>query len=284
MEKGTMIKVTIVMIVAMAIALLIRGIVLHSKGARDAQVDVEEMPFVETELEEKPYSGCIVVVDAGHGGKDPGKVGINGTLEKDINLEIAMLLKEVLEEEGITVVMTRQSDMGLYDESSSNKKMQDMKARLSMIEDCKPDLVVSIHQNSFGDASVCGPQVFYHESSEKGGQAAKLMQDALNEELEIARPRVQKGNDNYYLLTKCSAVMIIAECGFLSNPEEEALLQDAEYQKRIVEALRLGICNYLESEKNTPENQEGTIYEGDDEISSENLSYKIPWYSTENVL
>lgn len=284
MEKGTMIKVTIVMIVAMAIALLIRGIVLHSKGARDAQVDVEEMPFVETELEEKPYSGCIVVVDAGHGGKDPGKVGINGTLEKDINLEIAMLLKELLEEEGMTVVMTRQSDMGLYDESSSNKKMQDMKARLAMIEDCKPDLVVSIHQNSFTDASVCGPQVFYHESSEKGGQAAKYLQDALNTELEIARPRVQKGNDNYYLLTKCSAVMIIAECGFLSNPEEEALLQDAEYQKKIVEALRLGICDYLESEKNAPENQEGTIYEGDDEISSENLSYKIPWYSTENVL
>ena len=70
----------------------------------------------------------------------------------------------------------------------------------------------------------------------------------------------------------------------VSNPEEEALLKDAEYQKRIAEALRQGICNYLESEKNAPENPEGTIYEGDDEISSENLSYKIPWYSTENVL
>lgn len=247
MEKGTMLKVTIIMIVAMAIALLIRGIVIHSKGAQDAQVDIEDMPFTETELEEKPYSGCIVVVDAGHGGNDPGKVGANGTLEKDINLEIAMLLKEVLEDEGVTVVMTRQSDVGLYDENSSNKKMQDMKARLAMIEECKPDLVVSIHQNSFTDASVCGPQVFYYETSASGEEAAKYLQDALNAELEIARPRVQKGNDNYYLLTKCSAVMVIAECGFLSNPEEEAFLNDDDYQERIVEALRQGICQYLDA-------------------------------------
>lgn len=264
MEKGTMLKVTLVMIVAMTIALLIRGIILHSKGAQDAQVDIEDMPFAETELEEKPYSGCIVVVDAGHGGNDPGKVGANGTLEKDINLEIAMLLKEVLEEEGMTVVMTRQSDMGLYDENSSNKKMQDLRGRLAMIEECKPDLVISIHQNSFTDASVCGPQVFYYEGSENGEQAAKLMQDALNAELGIARPRVQKANDNYYLLTKCSAVMIIAECGFLSNPEEEALLKDDDYQERIVEALRKGICEYLDGVKGMPQNDEGTLYEGDD--------------------
>ncbi len=254
MEKGTMLKVTLIMIAAMAIALLVRGIILHSKGAQDAQVDIVDMPFVETEPEERPYSGCIVVVDAGHGGNDPGKVGVNGTLEKDINLEIAMLLKEVLEAEGMTVVMTRQTDIGMYDENSSNKKMQDMKARLAMIEECKPDLVVSVHQNSFGDASVCGPQVFYYDGSENGAQAAKLMQDALNAELEITRPRVQKANDNYYLLTKCSAVMVIAECGFLSNPEEEKLLNDAEYQNRIVEALRQGICGYLDAIK---ENDKG---------------------------
>lgn len=254
MEKGTMLKVTIIMIVAMAIALLIRGIVLHSKGEQDAQVAIEELPFTETELEQKPYSGSIIVIDAGHGGADPGKVGCNGTLEKDINLEIAMLLKEVLEDEGMTVVMTRQNDSGLYDENSSNKKMQDMRGRLAIIEESRADLVVSIHQNSFGDAAVFGPQVFYYEGSEKGAQAAKYIQDALNDELEISRPRVQKGNDNYYLLTKCSAVMVIAECGFLSNPEEEALLNDKDYQERIVEALRQGICAYLDAVKRVPEN------------------------------
>lgn len=277
MEKSTMTKMTIIMIAAMAIALLVRGIILHSKDEQNTQVDIEDMPFTEMELEEKPYSGCIVVVDAGHGGKDPGKVGVNGTLEKDINLEIALLLKDTLEAEGITVVMTRQTDVGLYDENSSNKKMQDMRGRLALIEECKPDLVVSIHQNSFGDASVCGPQVFYYEGSEKGGQVAKLMQDALNTELEIVRPRVQKADDNYYLLTKSPAVIVIAECGFLSNPEEEALLKDAEYQNRIVEALKQAICGYLDTIK---ENNKGVdLFEENPDIkdgTNENGLIKEP--------
>lgn len=246
MDKKTMFKVTIIMIVAMTLALLIRGIIVQHKRVQIAQNPAGEIPLTETELMEKPYSGYIIVIDAGHGGADPGKVGVNGTLEKDINLEIALALQEALEEEGMTVVLTRHNDSGLYDENSSNKKMQDMRGRLAIIEESKADLVVSIHQNSFGDSSVCGPQVFYHETSEKGAEAAKLMQDALNTELEIARPRVQKGNDNYYLLTKSSKVMIIAECGFLSNPEEEALLKDSDYRERIVEALKQGICNYLD--------------------------------------
>lgn len=252
MDKKTMAKVIFIMVAAMAVALLIRGIVLHSKNDKQAQTNVEELPFTEVEPEERPYSGCIVVVDAGHGGKDPGKVGVNGTLEKDINLEIALLLKDELEGVGITVVLTRYDDSGLYDTNSSNKKMQDMRARLSIIEESKADLVVSIHQNSFGDASVRGPQVFYYETSENGANAAEFVQNALNEDLEIARPRVQKGNDNYYLLTKCSKVMVIAECGFLSNPEEENLLNDKEYQQRIAEAIKRGICKYLDSQRETP--------------------------------
>ena len=252
MDKKTMTKVIFIMVAAMAVALLIRGIVLHSKNDKQAQTNVEELPFTEVEPEEKPYSGCIVVVDAGHGGKDPGKVGVNGTLEKDINLEIALLLKDELEGVGITVVLTRHDDSGLYDANSSNKKMQDMRARLSIIEESKADLVVSIHQNSFGDSSVRGPQVFYYETSENGANVAELVQNALNEDLKIARPRVQKGNDNYYLLTKCSKVMVIAECGFLSNAEEETLLNDTEYKQRIAEALKRGICEYLDSQRVAP--------------------------------
>ena len=247
MEKGTMLKVALIMIAAMAIALMVRGIILHSKDAEDTQIHVEDMSFAEMELETKSYSGCIVVVDAGHGGMDPGKVGVNSTLEKDINLEIALQLKDVLEEAGITVVMTRQTDTGLYDENSNNKKMQDMKERIAIMEECKPDLVVSIHQNSFTDASVCGPQVFYYENSKNGELAAKLLQNALNDEREIGHPRVEKANDNYYLLTHYSGEVVIAECGFLSNLEEEKLLNDGEYQKRLVAALKRGICEYLDA-------------------------------------
>lgn len=249
MDKKTMLKVVLVMAVAMTVALLIRGVLLHSKNNAGHQTTAEELSFTETELEEKPYSGTIVVIDAGHGGADPGKVGANGTLEKDVNLELALLLKEALETEGITVVMTRYNDSGLYDENSSNKKMQDMRGRLAIIEESNADLVVSIHQNSFGDSSVRGPQVFYYETSTQGEAAATFIQNALNSQLEIARPRVQKGNDNYYLLTKTSKIMVIAECGFLSNPEEETLLNDKAYREQIVEALKCGICEYLDTLK-----------------------------------
>ncbi len=279
MDKKTMMKVAIIMVAAMTLALLIRGIIVQHKSAEDAQISDGEMPFAETEWEEKPYSGCIVVVDAGHGGKDPGKVGVNGTLEKDINLEIALLLKDALEEQGITVVMTRQNDSGLYDENSSNKKMQDLRGRLAIMEESRADLVVSIHQNSFGDPSVCGPQVFYYETSESGEQAAEMMQNALNEELGIARPRVHKGNDNYYLLTKSSLVMVIAECGFLSNPEEEAFLKDKDYQKQMVAAIQRGICEYLDSVKADKENKTE-----DENPKPESFLYEEESWQTEPVI
>lgn len=247
MDKKNIAKVVFVLVAGLACAFIVRGLILNFKGVSEEKKPEANIPFIEQETEEESeYAGKIIVIDAGHGGVDPGKVGANGTKEKDINLEIALLLKESLEEVGITVVMTRQNDSGFYDENSSNKKMQDLKGRLSVIEEAKPELVVSIHQNSFSDSSVYGPQVFYYETSEDGATAAKYIQDILNEELEIAKPRVQKANDNYFLLTRCSAVMVIAECGFLSNPEEEALLQEEDYQKRIVEAIKKGICEYLD--------------------------------------
>ncbi len=254
MDKKTMFKVVVVFGIGMLCALLIRGILLYSKKEEVRQPINGEVP---EELPEIPrYSGRIVVVDAGHGGNDPGKVGVNGSLEKDINLEIALLLKEVLEEEGITVVLTRHNDSGLYDENSDNKKMQDMRGRLAIIEESRADLVVSIHQNSFGDTTVKGPQVFYYETSEKGRVAAEYIQNILNEQLEIERPRVQKGNDNYFLLTRCAATMVIAECGFLSNPEEEALLLKEDYQERIANAIAEGIYQFFDKlmEEKAPEN------------------------------
>lgn len=244
MDKNAVLKVILIMVAGIACALLIRGVLLY--GKKDNAEQYAEPETSSSKEEELPYAGRVIAIDAGHGGVDPGKVGVEGTLEKDINLEIALLLKDSLEQVGFTVVMTRQDDSGFYDENSSNKKMQDLKGRLAIIEETKPELVLSIHQNSFGDSSVCGPQVFYYETSEAGADAAKYIQDALNQKLEVARPRVQKANDNYFLLTRCSAVMVIAECGFLSNKEEEKMLRDKTYQQRIAEALRKGICDYLD--------------------------------------
>ena len=188
---------------------------------------------------------CCVVLDAGHGAADPGKIGCNDAREKDINLAIVLKLKQYLEAENVKVVLTRESDEPLYEESAVNKKMSDMNARVSIIESTKPDLVVSIHQNSYHESSVCGPQVFYYKASEKGKLAAECLQASFDGLEEIDNRRLAKANDNYYLLLHTSAPMVIAECGFLSNPgEAELLIQDA-YQEKLAHVLCQGIMEYL---------------------------------------
>lgn len=185
-----------------------------------------------------------VVVDAGHGGSDPGKVGINQALEKDVNLQIAEKLKAFLEAEDIRVVMTRETDGGLYDENVSNKKVQDMKHRIAIIEEADPVLVVSIHQNSYQQESVKGAQVFYYAASERSRMLASMIQ----KEFQVLQPdnrRLEKGNDSYYLLKKTAKPIVIAECGFLSNAEEAEKLVTQEYQERVAWRIHMGIMKYI---------------------------------------
>ena len=168
-----------------------------------------------------------VVLDSGHGGFDPGKESSDGILEKHINLAIAERLKELLEKEGIRVVMTRTDDNGLYTESDSNKKIADMKKRCAIIDAAKADIVVSIHQNSYQSPEVKGAQVFYYKHSEN--------------------KRQEKEDSTYYMLLHTGAPTVIAECGFLSNPQEAALLNTAEYRQKVAEALCKGILEYFTS-------------------------------------
>jgi N-acetylmuramoyl-L-alanine amidase len=188
----------------------------------------------------------IVIIDASHGGIDPGKVGANGELEKEINLSISIKLKALLEEQGIKVIMTRTSDSALYDENAKNKKSQDLQRRVEIIERTAPDIAVSIHQNSYGQESVYGPQVFYFSNSATGRQLAISIQESMNSYLEIEKPREVKGNDSYYLLKNTSSPTVIVECGFLSNREETQKLITEEYQNQIAEALLKGIMEYLD--------------------------------------
>ena len=113
--------------------------------------------------------------DAPHGGDDPGKIGVNGAKEKEINLAIAKKLQSLLEKEGFMVVMTREEDGGLYDEGSGSKKQQDMKKRCEKINEADPLFTVSIHQNSYPDESVQGPQVFYYSHSDTGRKLAAVI-------------------------------------------------------------------------------------------------------------
>ena len=192
-----------------------------------------------------PSEERIVVIDVGHGGKDPGKVGVNGELEKDINLAIALKLETLLKQSDIEVLVTRREDIGLYDEDASNKKVQDMRRRVAFIEESDADLVVSIHQNSYRDGSVRGPQCFYYGDSPDGERAALNLQDWLNEGMKIEKPREAKANSNYYMLKKSTVPTVIAECGFLSNGEEAVLLTNEKYQEKLAWNLYLGILEYF---------------------------------------
>lgn len=187
----------------------------------------------------------IVVVDAGHGGFDPGKVGINGAEEKDINLAIAKKLEKYLESGDVEVILTREDENGLYEENDSNKKVRDMKKRVEIMETSGADLVVSIHQNSYPQEYVRGAQVFYHEASLAGAELAAHIQEQLICLVDSQNQRQIKANDSYYLLKKTSMPIVIVECGFLSNYEEAEKLVSEEYQDRVAWAVYLGIVRYM---------------------------------------
>lgn len=185
-----------------------------------------------------------VIIDVGHGGSDPGKIGVNKALEKDINLEIAKKVKKVLEKQGVKVLMTREKDEGLASDSTSSKKVEDMKARVKLINEVKPKLTVSIHQNSYQTEDVKGAQVFYYSHSQKGEEMAKILQEAVRK-VDTANKRQAKANDTYYLLKRTDVPTIIVECGFLSNWEEAQKLTDDEYQQKMAEAVCDGILTCI---------------------------------------
>lgn len=187
-----------------------------------------------------------VVVDAGHGGEDPGKVGINNELEKNLNLEIAKKVEKLLQDSGFHVIMTRTKDEMLYNKGSQNKKTEDMKKRCQIINESSADCAVSIHQNSYSDAGVKGAQVFYFEHSEEGKRLASILQSSLVAKLDPNNHRLEKGNVSYYLLKKTEVPLVIVECGFLSNAEEAKKLATEEYQDKIAEAVADGVKEYLE--------------------------------------
>lgn len=187
---------------------------------------------------------CIVL-DAGHGGIDPGKIGINGLKEKDINLAITEKVKKYLEANDVKVVMTRETEEGLYDASAEHKKVQDMKRRIEIMEETAPAAVVSIHQNSYTEEYVNGAQVFYYKDSKKGEMLAAFLQENLRNGLNPENHRRIKANNSYYLLKKTHIPTVIVECGFLSNSKEAELLGSEAYQDKVAWAIHMGILQYI---------------------------------------
>ena len=187
----------------------------------------------------------VIVIDPGHGGNDPGKVGIDGSLEKNINLAISLYLKKELENNKYKVIMTREKDTGLYSEGDTNKKIADLSKRIEIMNGSDAAAVVSIHQNSFTGESSRGAQVFYHGESQNGKKFAGIMQKKIAECIGDGNHRVEKANSDYYVLRKSIPTAIIVECGFLSNSQEAKLLSDDEYQKKMAKAIAKGIYEYI---------------------------------------
>ena len=185
----------------------------------------------------------VIILDAGHGGWDPGKTGTQGDNEKNINLQIAQKLKQYLEQGGAVVYMTRNSD-----EALGEKKGEDMKERKRIANESEGDIFISIHQNAFPKGSAKGAQVFYHKQSQEGKKLAEEIQKSLKKYVDDENIREVKENTNYYILKKTELPSALVECGFLSNLEEEKKLNTEEYQQKVAWAIYVGIMNYFEQQ------------------------------------
>lgn len=194
-------------------------------------------------------SDKIILIDPGHGGIDGGAKSKVGTIEKDINLQIALKLRDHLEEKGYKVYMTRDEDEGLYKKGTTvkEKKREDLKKRVEMKTETNCDIFVSIHQNMFPQSKCYGAQVWF-ASNENSNNLANIVQESIKDTVKDNNKRLAKPAADAYLILrdKYEGASILVECGFLSNPEEEARLKTDEHQNLIVEGISNGIDKYFE--------------------------------------
>ena len=193
---------------------------------------------------------ATVILDPGHGGEDPGAVSnYSGIAEKDINLRIAQLLRELLEEDDYRVIMTRQEDVLNYKPGTKNiteKRRQDLTGRRKLIDSSGADIVVSIHLNKFEDPKYYGAQAFYPPGSAESERLAVCVQDALRENVDPSNNRKALVQQKRIVILRDLVVpTTLVECGFLSNSQEEALLRTVDYQEKIAKALKKGIDDYF---------------------------------------
>lgn len=198
-------------------------------------------------------SDKVILIDPGHGGIDGGAKSKAGTIEKDINLQISLKLRDNLEEKGYKVYMTRDEDEGLYQKGNTikEKKREDLNRRVQMKKETDCDIFVSIHQNMFPQSKCYGAQVWY-ASNEKSYNLATIVQETIKESVKDNNKRIVKPAVEAYLILrdKYEGASILVECGFLSNPDEEARLKSDEHQNLIVEGISNGIDKYFEGDIN----------------------------------
>ncbi len=220
-------------------------------GSKNAKADTAPP---QSEASEKPKYPTVII-DAGHGGEDGGAVGIDGTLEKDLNLLISIELAELLRADGFEVRLTREEDILLYDRNSDfygHKKEQDMAARLDICKEYTDAVFISIHMNSFTESKYKGLQVYYSPSNGGSAALADSIQSAVARNLQSDNHRRTKPSDGkIYLLDKNIHPSVLVECGFLTNAEDCKALSDPDYRQRLCMVLFSAIENYIENNRLT---------------------------------
>ena len=195
-----------------------------------------------------PVSGKVIVIDAGHGKPDEGAESSTGTTEAESNLKIALKLQNLLEQSGSTVILTRSDENAIYDIDKNTlreKKVSDIHNRVKIGNESSADIFVSIHLNKIPQNKYYGWQTFYKPNDENSIKLAKSIQKNLNEAIQKENKRVPMKLDTVYIMKHVQIPTTIVECGFLSNPEEEKLLLDDNYQNKLAWGIYNGIMDYF---------------------------------------
>lgn len=195
-----------------------------------------------------PVTNKVIIVDAGHGTPDEGAESLNGITEAEINLKIALKLQNLLEQSGCTVILTRSDENEIYDVGSDSireKKISDAKNRVKIGNESSADIFVSIHLNKIPEQQYYGWQTFYKNGSEESKVLATEIQKNLNDAIQKENKRIPAMLNSVYIMKNVEIPITIVECGFLSNPEEEELLQTDEYQNKLAWGIYNGINDYF---------------------------------------
>ena len=202
-----------------------------------------------------PVTNKTIILDAGHGGIDPGALTKDkNTAEKDVNLIIALKIRELLEASGALVILTREEDVSLYEESGNKtirqKYNENLKNRKKIIQESNADMFVSIHLNAFEQSKYYGAQTFYPKGKEDSIGLSKYIQGELKRVVDKTNNREVKARDDIYLLKENEIPSVLIECGFLSNEKEAKLLVDKKYQEKLAWSIYVGIQKYFSSNMN----------------------------------
>ncbi|MCD7775183.1 MAG: N-acetylmuramoyl-L-alanine amidase [Clostridiales bacterium] len=218
--------------------------------------------LVQTETASSEYP--LIIIDAGHGGQDGGAVARNGTQEQYINLDIALKLDAVLNECGFDTLLTRSDDNSIHDSDKTTireQKVSDIHNRLKIIEEHPGCIFISIHQNYYTESKYSGTQVFYSPNNPESKVLAQYIQESVVSSLQPDNTRqIKESGDSIYILYYAAEIAVLVECGFLSNDEETAKLNDDNYRAEMAESICAGLVNYLSSETETTENESGTVF------------------------